>query len=190
MIYIALIILLLLIVGYFSEDKKKKEQDNKEDLTLTYFYSEIRSSIQVPTEISWNEKRQKWNVPKGYIHSELDRTFFPPINHQNLKPEKGMIVTIWQDPIKKLAEISGVKNNGKEILVHPEYFSGCISFTLKKGGNYKEKYGSAELYIGIQESNYVEYKQWYSRSMLTNGPIKGTDVRDYLPQNWEENFKQ
>lgn len=191
MIYFVAVILFLIVIGFlFQADEKKnisvKElDDRKRDL---YFYTEMHSSISIPSEINWNEKSQKWHVPKGKITSELDLTFFPPNNYKEQEPVKGVIATIWQDPIKKLAVITEVKKGGKEIIVQPEYYTGHTTFTLRKDGNYKEKHGSATLYVGIEESNYVEYKQWYSRTMLSQGPIKGTDVRNYLPHNWEEYY--
>lgn len=197
MVYVVVIIILLMIIGYFSQDNAEQQNDRKGKSKNTkkfVVYTEIQTKDiedePRQIEISWNESRQKWYIPKGKIKSVLDRTLFPPKNYQDPKAEIGMPATIWKDPVKKLAVITDLKRGTREIIVRPEYYSTETTFTLRQDGSYKEKHGSAVLYLGIEESNYVEYKQWYSKSMLSIGPIKGTDVKNYLPHNWETYFSK
>ena len=194
MVYIVVIVLLLLVIGYLYQDKEDEQQRNYNEpeinITGSIVYTEVITSNPRPTDICWNEKKQKWYIPKGKIVSNLDQTLFPPKNYQAPKAEIGMYATIWRDPVKKLSQITDLKNGTREIFVRPEYYSTETIFTLRKDGSYKEKHGSAVLFLGIEESNYVEYKQWYSKSMLSIGSIKGTDVKNYLPHNWETYFSK
>ena len=140
-------------------------------------------------EISWRKPQNCFHVPPGKIKSNVDDTIFPPPAYQKIDPEVGMVATAWHENIKWAAVVVSVKK--KSIFVQMDYRTKQREFTLRKDGHYREA-GTGQngpiIFFGIQETNIVERKQWYSERVLDAGPVAGPDVRDYLPDNWRKKF--
>lgn len=185
MIYLLIGIAVLIAVTFFVFSNNKKHYEKLPSTKYVIDESFANTTNTQGTDlIEFNSKSNKWHIPCGHVQSDLDTVTFPPKNYSVVPPVIGMEATIWAPPIKRLALIKSVSKHELEVSV--EYSAQNKIFTLRKNGFYKEKHGSSELYINFAETNFVEYKQWYYRSELEAGPLRGTDIRDYLPKNWAE----
>lgn len=127
MAYFFLSLFILVVLVYFFDRKKINDKKiTRSDKNIPVFYAQIKSKDSQPENISWNEKRDKWYIPVGFIKSELDHTKFPPVDYSYPSPIVGAFATIWQPPIKKLATIQAVKKGGEELIIKPEYSYGVI----------------------------------------------------------------
>lgn len=169
---------------FFASKNKNRNNKSISTKNVSDLFLETTHSMQIVDEIHFNSKSNKWHIPEGYVKSDLDLTAFPPSDYKNVTPEIGMEATMWYPPVKRLVCINSITKN--ELGVCVEYSTRNKTFTLRKNGSYKEKYGSSELFLDVSETNFVEFKQWYSRAELEAGPLRGTDIRKFLPKNWSE----
>jgi hypothetical protein len=151
-----------------------------------------RKECEPSLHITWQAKNNAWHVPEGCFAIDAYPSSPPNPLYESIGklPRVNDIGTIWHSPIKRAAIVIAVNDKEKSVAIRTDYDLRVRNFRLQADGSFREdNQDSAVLILGIQSTNYVQYKQWYNKKSLIAGPIAGPDVREYLPLDWEKYFQ-
>jgi hypothetical protein len=151
-----------------------------------------KQRCQPQLHITWQFRNNAWHVPEGCLLIDpypiappvpLDRTMED-------RPKIGDVGTIWLAPIKRAAVVTSVTDGGNVVSVRTDYDLRPRIFRVQEDGLLRESATDSQILIlHVQMTNYVQFKQWYSKKNLIAGPVAGPDIRNYLPSNWETYYK-